>query len=504
MFVCSQKRGQRYVHTRVYGFPMTPQNPHKDLFSPLPKLSRRSFLIAGSVAAVSVVLAEPAFAASSFQVSTSKVDITPEAGYPMAGFATATEPRRAAGVNEPLMARCTILWDDGAPNVIVSADVLAFGRTMHQQIRAGVTALGVGNADFVLNATHTHNGPVLIERLDPYISYAVTDMAEIAGYSDWLVTEIIALVSTALSSPRTTCTLDYLVTDENFSYNRIGLSYVETAVPTLVARATDGTPRAVLFSYGAHPVAGGAGALFDPDYPSEAIKTIEASYDGVFAQFVLGPAGDQNPLTLDGYMQSDAYGYDLGLTVANAIATPGRTLTGPILTAISEVSLPLEVTENPANRAALQQVFQSRELTGEAPYIRRHGQTMKAVAADASAPLDTTVPLPVQRWRFAGAPGLTMIFSGGEVVSGYAVYFRSLHGGTNELWFTAYANEVPGYIPSDEVLANPGYEAGYGPDYPGVASHSMAAYGHLAHFRLQGASGVGVQQVYIDHVASLI
>lgn len=485
---------------------MTPKNPDLDPFPSLPKLSRRTFLIAGSLAAASVALAQPAFAASSFQVSTAKVDITPDPGYPMAGFATTTEPRRASGVNEPLMARCTVLWDDGAPNVIVSADVLAFGRTMHQQIRAGVTALGVGSSDFVLNATHTHNGPVLIERLDPYISYAVTDMAEISEYSDWLVTQIISLVSTALSSARTTCTLDYLVTDENFSFNRIGLGYVETAVPTLVARAADGTPRAVLFSYGAHPVAGGAGDLFDPDYPSEAIKTIEASHNGAFAQFILGPAGDQNPLTIDGYAQSDAYGYDLGLTVANAIATPGRTLTGPILTAISEVALPLDVTDNPANRVALQQVFQSRELTAGDAFIRRHGEIMKGVAADTGTPLETTVPLPVQRWRFGGAPGLTMIFSGGEVVSGYAVYFRSLHGGTNELWFTAYANEVPGYIPSDEVLANPGYEAGYGADYPGVGSWSMAAYGHLAHFKgtPQGATGNGVEQTYIGHVSSLI
>ncbi|MGO4680886.1 hypothetical protein [Microbacterium sp. 2MCAF23] len=472
-----------------------------------PRLTRRGFIIGSSLAAtaISVGISSPAYADTSLQVSTAKVEITPDTGYPMAGFATETEPRRSEGVNEPLMARCIVLWDNGAPNVIVSADVLAFGRTMHQAIRDGVIALGVSSSDFVLNATHTHNGPVLIERLDPYIAYAVTDMAEISDYSDWLVNEIISLVQTALGATRTTCTLDYQVADEDFSINRVGLSYVERDVPILVARATDGTPRAVLFSYGAHPVAGNGGTLFDPDYPSEAIKTIEAAYSGAFAQFILGPAGDQNPALMDGIQQSDAYGYDLGLTVVNSINTPGRTITAPISTALSEAELPLDVTDTPSNRVALQQVFQARQVNPATDYEHRHGEVMEQVAASPD-PLEDTVPLPVQRWQFGGAPGLTMIFSGGEVVSGYAVYFRSISGGANQLWFSAYANEVPGYIPSDEILANPGYEAGYAADHPGVAAASMAAYGHLAHFRGRpaGTSVTGVEQVFIDEIQSLL
>lgn len=486
---------------------MTQVHHSTDLPAAAAGISRRQFVVGGSLAALAVAVAQPAAAATQLQVSTSKVDITPGAGYPMAGFATDYGPRRADGVNEPLMARCIVLWDDGKPKVIVTADVLAFGRVMHKKIRTGVVALGVVSADFVLNASHTHNGPVLNERLDPYIAYDITDLAEINTYSNWLASRIVALVKTALSAARTTCTLDYRVSDENFSYNRVGLSYVERDVPTLVARALDGTPRAVLFSYAAHPVAAGSGTLFDPDYPSEAIKTIEAAYPGAFAQFILGPAGDQNPLTMDGYVQSDAYGYDLGVTIANEIDVPGRAITAPISTALAEVNLPLDVTDNTANRAALQQVFQARESNSILPsYERRHGEQMQLVAADTSAPLASSIPLPIQRWRFGGAPGLTMLFSGGEIVSGYAVYFRANNGGTNQLWFTAYANEVPGYIPSDEILAAPGYEAGWASDYPGVGAGSMAAYGHLAHFkgRPSGTTINGVEQAYITKVQSLL
>ncbi|MDQ4212596.1 GNAT family N-acetyltransferase [Microbacterium capsulatum] len=445
-------------------------------------------------------------AGAPLQVSTAKVDITPPAGYPLAGYATEAEPRRAEGTNAPLLARCTVLWDDGVPKAVVTADVLAFGRTIHRRIRDRVVELGIASADFVLNAGHTHNGPVLIERLEPYVTYALTDLREVEEYSDRLVTRIVALVRDALGAARTTCTLDCRVSEADFAFNRVGLAHAERDVPVLVARALDGAPRAVLFSYGAHPVAGGRGALFDPDYPGAAVDEIEATHPGCFAQFVLGPAGDQNPVKTDGYARSAAYGRSLGRAIAAEIRTPGRLLKTPISTVLTEVDLPLDVVDAPGARAMLRAAFLAREASGVTAYERRHGETMARLVDDASEPLETTIPLPVQRWRIDGAPGLSMIFSGGEVVSGYAERLRAEHGGTERLWFTAYANEVPGYIPSDEILARPCYEAGYRADHPDIAAESMAAYGHLAHFltRLPGTSTRGVEQVYGDAVQALL
>lgn len=440
------------------------------------------------------------------QVSTASVDITPAIGYPMAGYGTADGPRLSEGVNEPLRARCTVYWDDDVPKVIVTADVLGFCHPMHRQIRQGVLQLGVVSADFALHATHTHNGPVLIEKLDPYIAYGMDDIATIAAYSQALCTQLISLVNSALLAPRTACTLDYYVLDENFSYNREALPYVERDVPTLVARSLDGAPRAVLFGYGTHPVAAARSTLFDPDYPSEAIKTIESEFEGCFAQFLLGAAGDQNPLSTEaGFSTSDAYGHDLGLTIANEIGSPGRALAPPVATAYAEVPLPLDVTDTPLNRASLMAVFAARAADlGLTPFHRRHGEVMQTVVAD-SDPLAATLLVPIQRWRFAGQPGLTMVMCGGEIVSGYAVYFRAHHGGSDQLWFSGYANEVTTYIPSDEMLTRPSYGAGFDSDYPGVAGGSMTVYGHLGHFRGQTAAGdPGVEQVLIDRIGALL
>lgn len=442
------------------------------------------------------------------QVSTASVDITPPLGYPMAGYGTIAGPRRSEGVNEPLRARCTILWDADGPKILVTADVLGFCRTLHRRIRQKVVALGVDSADFVLTATHTHNGPVLIDELHPYISYAIDDLAEVVDYSDALVTQIAALVQSALNAVRSTCTLDYVVLDENFSYNREALPYAERDVPTLVARALDGTPRAVLFGYGAHPVAAASSTLCDPDYPGKAIAVIEDAFEGCTAQFLLGPAGDQNPLsTTSGFEQSDAYGLDLGLTIVDQIGSAGRELTGPIETAYAEAQLPFDVLDTPQNRSLLASAFtaRSQNVLSLPAWYERHGEVMVQVVDDDQTPLESFLPVPVQRWRFAGDPGLDMVLCGGEVMSGYAVFFRGMHGGSEQLWFAAYANEVSAYIPSDEVLSRSSYGAGWDEDAPGIAGGSMTVYGHAAHL-LSGAPDdvQGAEQVFIDQIEALL
>jgi neutral ceramidase len=473
-------------------------------------VSRRT-LIAGAgafalAATADLSRATQASAAEPMQVSTGSIDITPAVGYPMAGYGT-NGPRVSTGVNEPLRARCTILWDNGSPNVILTADVLAFGPTMHQQIRNGVVALGVASADFVLTATHTHSGPVLTQKLDPYIAYEITNLSTVNAFSNALVSKLVGLVQSVLAAPRTTCTLDYHVLDENFSINRepaaTGSNTNERDVPVLVARDTAGVPRAVLFSYAAHPVAGGPPSLFDPDYPAQAIKEIESSFTGVFAQFLLGPAGDQNPANKGSFTIADAYGEDLGLTVAAAISSPGRNVTGPIASTYSRVSLPLDITVTAPNLAAVRSAFQARSTAATEGYQRRHAATM--VSEIDSGSFVTSVDLPTQVWSIGGAAGVKIVFCGGEVVSGYARYLRAVYGG-QKLWFNAYSNEVPAYIPSDELLATPGYAAGIDPDYPGIGGGSMSVYRYLGHFKRKPNASApnGVEQILLNHLQAML
>lgn len=430
------------------------------------------------------------------KVSTTKIDITPSrASNPfLAGYGVDI-PREVTSDESyaPLYARCIVIWDDDKPHAIVVADVLGFPRSMHQTIRQRVVASERrwASSDFILQATHTHNGPVLKDKLDPFISYNVTDVTLVNSYSNWLEDRIVTLVETALAAPQITCTLDYQVTSAGFAHNRAGLSYNETAVPILTARAIGGMPIAILFSYGCHPVSAGMQTQYDGDFPAGACNLIEKETSS-FSMFILGPAGDQDPPNgRRGSELRERLSNQLSDAVLAAIQQPGRAVSGPIQTAYQEVDLPLDITGTPANLTDVQRCYETRQNSHPTGFYVRHASVM--IQQIQNRTFETVVPLPIQVWKFQGDPVLRLAFTGGELVSGYGVYFRQRYGGAEGLLIGGYANEVPSYIPSSELLppirSVGSYEGGWDIDYPGIAGGSQTIYRYLGHY-LAGAEGV--------------
>lgn len=148
------------------------------------------------------------------EVSSARSDITPTlATNPyLAGYGVQAGPRTAVSDDPyaPLFCRCLVVWDDGNPNAIVTLDVLGIPRSMHRSLRPRLVALTAwSSADILLQSTHTHNGPVLVDALDPYIAYALTDLALVRAYTAWLEDEVVDVVRAALAGPRTPVSLDY-------------------------------------------------------------------------------------------------------------------------------------------------------------------------------------------------------------------------------------------------------------------------------------------------------
>lgn len=432
-----------------------------------------------------------------FQVSTAKVSITPtlDSNPYLAGYGIQTEPRMAVSddpYREPLYARCVIFWDDSNPNALITLDLLAIPRSLHQSLRPRLRALANwANSDFVLQATHTHNGPALVDSLQPFVAYGLTDLTLLRSYGEWLQDKIVEVVTTALNARRTDVTLDYKVTSAGFAMNRAGLPTVETQVPVLTARQSDGAPRAVIFSYGCHAVSAGWGERFDGDWPAGACSHIENTRPGCFAMFLQGPWGDQDPTGTRSWALRDAHAAALGSTVSAAAGSAGRKITGPILTSYNEVDLPLDVVPTAANLAAVRAAFVSRlsNPAGQPAWYQRHAQLV--ISRIDTGAIETSVPIPTQVWKLQGSPILRIALVGGELVSGYGAYFRSRFGGANGLLIGGGANEGTCYIPADNFFppyaSGGSYEGGWDPDFPGIAGGSMTVYSQLAHFK----AGVG-------------
>lgn len=427
-----------------------------------------------------------------FALSSARCTLTPPYAW-MGGYGASPTPVRSAiGTYSPLMARAVVIWDDGVPRVVVSVDVVGLSSLVDTQVRA--TAAGtVADADLLMVATHTHTGPVA-GGLHPYITYGLTPAPD----ETWLVDAIVDVIGQALAAPQQPVTLDYQVTSQTWSANRAGLPYKETAVPVLVARGTDGMPVAVLYSYGCHPVAAGPRTLWDGDYPGAASAVIEAAIPGSIALYIPGPAGDQDPVGTRGWPLRCRLGAQLGSAVVTAATSPGRTLTGPIQTNRDIAQLPLDVLLTPTNLAALRTLYSARAANEPlADWDQRHG--LVTIADIDAGTVPTHVPAPVQVWRLPGAPTLRWAMVGGELVSGYAQYYRGRYGGAAGLLMGGYAGGCSCYIPSNELLppikTGGSYEGGWSTDYPGIAGGSQTVYGWPGHFK---AGAAGVEAVLIS------
>jgi neutral ceramidase len=433
----------------------------------------------------------------SFTVSTAKVSIAPTlATNPhMGGYglqAGARVASRSAPYREPLCARCVIIWDSGSPNAIISLDLLALPRSMHQAVRARLLPLAAwASSDIIIQVTHTHNGPTLEGMLDPFTAYALTDLTLVASYSAFVQNKIVEVVQTALKAAQTPVTLDYKLASARFAFNRARLPTTETSVPVLTARRSNGTARAVIFSYGCHPVSAGWQDLFDGDWPAGACSHVEASLSGCFALFLQGPCGDQDPTGVRGWALRDSHSTSIGSAVVSAARTAGRAVTGPIQSSYREVKLPLDITTTPANLAAVRACFVNRlsNPAGQPAWYQRHAQVM--IKRIDSNQLETFVINPSQVWKLQGSPTLRIAMLGGELVSGYGAYFRNRYGGANGLLIGGYSGEVSCYVPADNFFppfaSGGSYEGGWDTDFPGIGGGSMTVYPHMAHFR----KGVG-------------
>jgi hypothetical protein len=105
-------------------------------------------------------------------------------------------------------------------------------------------------------------------------------------------------------------------------------------------------------------------------------------------------------------------------------------------------------------------------------YRQRHARYVLAQMDAGTVPKE--VPLLIQTWSFGA--DLTLVALSGEVGVDYALRLKREFG-ADRIWPVAYANEVPCYIPSERVLGEGGYEAGWdrdqGPGVPGATSNIL-------------------------------
>lgn len=391
-----------------------------------------------------------------WKAGTAKAVITPTEPMWMAGYGGRNKP--AEGTFHDLYIRVLAVQDAAGHRAITMAsDTLGISQPIYEAVVAAADKqFGLKRAEIMLNASHTHCGPVLKQAL--YDIYPLNDAQrkQVETYSDKLVETIVATIGKALADLEPV-TLSHGQGQTDFAVNRRTnrepdvpklradnklLGPVDHAVPVLTAKRADGSLKAIVFAYACHNTVMDF-YQWSGDYAGMAELALETRHPQAIALFAMGCGADQNPLPRRDLALLKKYGLQLADAVDEALKQPLKPLAAKLATQIEMT--PLKLDPLPP-REQLEKMAAAPET-----YSQRWASRVLKLPTDKPA---ADYPYPVQAWKLGDS--LLWITLGGEVVVDYSLRFKGEYG--DATWVTGYANDVMAYIPSARVRKEGGYE----------------------------------------------
>jgi hypothetical protein len=424
--------------------------------------TRMGKIMAAAVVTAATVILGPGTAAekpdAGWKAGTAAVVITPAQPLWMAGYSSRTKP--AEGKAQDLFAKALALEDAaGTRLVFVTTDLIGIPRPLRDAVEKQVQEKHrLPAASLLLNASHTHCGPVLRAGQSVLYDLSPEQARQVEEYVADLQGKLVTLIGQALAE-LAPARLSYSHARAGFAMNRRLPSPkgyqnspnpegpVDHNVPILRVEGAEGKLRAVLFGYACHNTTLSF-QQFCGDYAGYAQEYLEEAHPGTTALFLMGCGGDQNPYPRGRLEQAKQHGRALANAVEAALLPKARPVWGPLRVAFQDVTLDFVP---PATRDEL---LKQRESSDK--YTQRRAKVFLE-ELERNGKIHSTYAYPVQVVQFDG--DLTLVALAGEVVVDYALRLkRELAGPT--VWIAGYSNDVFGYVPSLRVLQEGGYEAG--------------------------------------------
>ncbi len=403
--------------------------------------------------------------AATWKAGTAKANITPKQPIWMAGYGGRN--KESEGVLHPLWAKALALEDaKGNRAVIIGTDTLGMTASIYANLKVRLAkAHKLTPAQIMINASHTHTGPVLRGGLYDIYPLNEARIKRIEKYSARMENEIVRITGEAFKA------LEPVTLKHGIGISRFGVNRRENKpysdVPKLIADHTLKGPvdhdvpvlavykglelKAVVFGYACHSTTLSF-YQFSGDYSGFSQIALEKTHPGALALFSAGCGADINPLPRSVVHLAERYGHMLAAAVEETLLQQMQTLEPQLATHIKIIPLEYGALPDAATLAAL--------AKNQASYRGRWAGRMLKLQTGGKIP--KTYPYPIQCWRVGDLTWLTM---GGEVVVDFSLKFKKQFG--VRTWVTSYCNDVMAYIPSFRVLQEGGYEG----------QSSMAVYG---------------------------
>ena len=403
------------------------------------------------------------FAKSEWRIGLAAVRVTPEAPLPMCGYS----PNVSDGVLDDLYAKAMAVEDaEGSVAVLVTADLLFFRAPLAEVVCRGIMdKTGLERRQIMLNASHTHAGPVFGLEDPGRFDVPEAQRRNVREYTDRLIEQLVQLVPAALADLKPG-RLSWSVGEVDFVMNRrlIGADGkcrgmgpnpegpVDRNVPVLRVDRPAGRLRAVLFGCACHPVTlDGGNRKISGDYAGAAQRYLEERHPNVQAMFAIGCGADANSHPRGGPEQEawvTRHGETLGKEVERVLSGEMLKVVGRLKTELALVDLPLEDT---FSRPQLEEMAGD----GQTYWHKQNARGMLEIL-DAGRPLPKVYGTSIAFWRFGD--DLTLVGLPGEAVADYVPMIRDALGPAG-LWIAAYCNESFGYLPTAKILEEGGHES---------------------------------------------
>lgn len=403
-----------------------------------------------------LIVAATAMLAQSWQAGAAKVDITPEGPIWMAGYAARTKP--SEGVLQPLHAKALAI-DDGKKGrvVFVTTDIIGYPKSVAEEIAiASLKQHNLERSQLVLNASHTHSGPVVWPNLATMYFLAGPERLSVEVFTRKLITQVVDVIGQSIANLKP-ARIEYSLGQATFGMNRRkptpeGIKNsphpqgpTDHAVPTLKVTDAKQNLQAVLFGYSCHNTTmTGEFYQLNGDYAGFAQAELERSHPGTIAMFSTACAGDQNPNPRSSLDHAKSHGKALAEAVETTIARKGDSLKGRIQSRFQLIDLPYQ--------AYGRNDFEA-DLTSSNKYVVSRAKHILKAMDDRS--ISRTLAYPIQAIQLGQA---TIVTLGGEVVVEYCLRLRR-ETNNPKLFVMAYSNDVMCYIPTSKQVEEGGYES---------------------------------------------
>jgi hypothetical protein len=426
-----------------------------------PSVVRLAFLICFSQLFISTAPAkhhqEEEKGAKTYSIGVAKIDITPDFPVLMNGYYYRTN--ESSGVIQPIFAKALAIGTDAeGPAILISADNCGLPAQLRESLLKRLEKKRITPNKLAICVSHTHSAPKLAGNLDNIFGKDIPpdQQARIDRYTAEFLDKLEKVAVAALKN-RKTARLSWGKTSVGFAVNRrVSGGPVDHDLPVLKVTSKSGRNIAILVNYACHCTTFSADSTkISGDWAGYAQEELERAFPGTVAMTLIGCGAECNPGS--GGKTNAESRLDLAKQYGRSIADAARELkamaplSGKLECRTKWIDLPLAPLPT---RRELENLVKQNELPKGLPQVAYHARKNLS-RLDRGETLPTKIPYVLQTWNFAR--DLAIVFLAGEVVGDYSLRLKEEFD-RDRLWVTAYANDVPSYIPSRRVWKQHSYE----------------------------------------------